>query len=143
MDPSSGSIAVAVHTAVLPVVTPLFGEIDTLDTLGALLSSETDTELALAVAPLLSVALALQVIVSPGPTVDGESCQVAPVLDAPPDEDHTYDTLSVPSLVSVADALHVNKLDVVILVVGVIWAAVIVGPVLVTVAKAVAESTPP
>ena len=86
--PSSGSVAVAEHTTVLPVITPLLGAIVTEDTLGALLSSDTDTGLALTVAPLLSVALAIQVIVSPGPTADGVNCHVAPLLDDPPLDVH-------------------------------------------------------
>ena len=116
----------------VPVVTPEFGVTDTLLTVGAELFSVTTYGVLVAVAPLLSVADATQVMLSTVETILEVSCQVAPVCVAPFVAVQAYVTAKEPSFASVAVAEHDSKLDVVKPLFGVINAAVIVGTVLST-----------
>ena len=122
----------AEHCNVVPVVTPEFGVTDTLLTVGAELFSVTTYGVLVAVAPLLSVADATQVMLSTVETILEFSCQLEPVLVAPFVAVQAYVTAKEPSFASVAVAEHVSKLDVVKPLFGVINAAVIVGTVLST-----------
>ena len=122
----------AEHCNVVPVVTPEFGVTDTLLTVGAELFSVTTYGVLVAVAPLLSVADATQVMLSTVETILEVSCQVAPVCVDPFVAVQAYVTAKEPSFASVAVAEHDSKLDVVKPLFGVINAAVIVGTVLST-----------
>ena len=87
-EPSSESLNPAEQFSVEPVTTPLLGPIDTPVEVGGVFDTVTLVEVELAVAPLPSITLAVQVMVSVPLIRDGSSCQVAPVLVAPPLADH-------------------------------------------------------
>ena len=124
----------AEHCNVVPVVTPEFGVTDTLLTVGAELFSVTTYGVLVAVAPLLSVADATQVMLSTVETILDVSCQVAPVFVAPFVAVQAYVTAKEPSFASVAVAEHVNKLDVVKPLLGLMTAFEMTGAELMTIA---------
>ena len=81
--PPSASLAEAEQVRVLLVVTPVGGEMLTAETTGSVFSTVTEA-LSLSVPPSLSVAVAVQVTVSLGETVEGVSARLAPVPSEPP-----------------------------------------------------------
>jgi hypothetical protein len=75
--PPSGSFAVAEQSSVEDVVIPVAGRMVTVVTMGEALSTVTETD-PVSVAPCTSVAVIVQVTVSPGDTMDGESASDVP-----------------------------------------------------------------
>jgi hypothetical protein len=73
----SSSLALPVQVRISDVVTPLLGLMDTLSTTGSVLSTVT-VAASLPVPPSLSVAVTVQVTVSPGWTVLGVKVTLAP-----------------------------------------------------------------
>ena len=90
----------------------------------------------LAIAPLPSVTLAVQMMVSVPLMNDGSNCHVAPVLVAPPLAAHVYVGVSEPSSASLPVAEQVSILLALMLLLGEIVAVVIVGSVFDTVIEA-------
>ena len=87
-EPSSRSLKPAEQVKDEPVTTPVLGLIAMPVEVGGVLSMVTLADVENAVAPLESVTLAVQVIVSEPLIMLGDNCHVVPVFVAPPLDVH-------------------------------------------------------
>ena len=84
MSPSA-SVAVAVQVKLVSVSTPVLGAMETEVTSGLVLSTVTES-VPVSVPPSSSVAVAVQVMASPGALLEDESVMVLPVPSEVPSE---------------------------------------------------------
>ena len=118
---SSGSDTVALQLRELSLYTPLLGVIVVPETMGELFSSVTETLLTL-LSESESVAVAVQVMVSPTCVSFVVGVYVEPLCTMAPFTDQEKLGVMEPSLGSVALAVHVRGVLVYIPVLGDIWA---------------------
>ena len=117
-------MADATHVRVLSFTTPVAGRISTLVTVGFVLSTFTDA-LSVAVPEYPSVAVVVQVTVSPGLAIEASSVRLAAVPTRAEPTNHAYDTVGVSPSASAAVPVHVKVVDVLTPVVGLIEAVIV------------------